>query len=222
MTLVFQLIFSEFGKIPTDGVHPFLFYYANQTLWAFFAGVFSGSSGIFSGGKSLMSKVYFPRIIPVFSSFLMNATTLGIQMVLFFAVYLFLIRNGTCGLPPISSLLFVLPALQVGMIAIGFGLLFASLTLRYRDLNTLSNVMIQGMMYLSPVVYPLAVVPEKYKALASLNPLASAMESFRFMLFGVGTIDFSFLLSGWIVTIIMFISGLICFNVTQRKFVDIV
>ncbi|MEQ9823981.1 MAG: ABC transporter permease [Puniceicoccaceae bacterium] len=222
MTLVFQLVFSEFGQIPTDGIHPFLFYFANHTLWAFFAGVFTASSNVFSSGKTLMSKVYFPRIIPVFSAVLMNAVTLGIQLLFFLIVFTVFFLNGSTQALSFTSFAALIPILQMGLLAMGAGLIFATLTLRYRDLNSLASVIIQGMMYLSPVIYPLAVVPENYRLYASLNPISSAMELFRYSIFASGTISTELMLTGWFISGILLTLGLVSFNLIQRKFVDVV
>jgi len=222
MTLVFQLVFSEFGNISTDGIHPFLFYYANQTLWSFFAGVFGTSSSVFMGGKALMSKVYFPRVIPVLACVVTNAVTLGIQLLFFSLVYFYFVITEQTTVPPFSIIMIVFPVLQMALLGVGSGLVFATLTLRYRDLNSLSGVIIQGLMYLSPVIYPFAVVPEKYQFYAAFNPISAAMELFRFSLFGSGDTSLQLLVTGWIMSGVLIVAGLSTFNLTHRKFVDFV
>ena len=222
MTLVFQVVFNKIGSFSTDGIHPFLFYYGNNSLWAFFAGVFGASSAVFSSGAGLMSKVYFPRILPSLSSLLMNAFRFCVQLVLLLIVSVFLYSRGDSAGLSVLFLGAIAPVIQVGLIALGGGFVFGCITLRYRDLNSLSSVIVQGMMYLSPVVYPFSAIPERYKLLASLNPLASAMEQFRYFAFGEGSVGIELLIVGWGVTIFIFVFGMLLFNVTQRKFVDIV
>jgi len=222
MTIVFQLVFNELGKMSTDGIHPFLFYYGNSTVWTFFSGIFGTASGIFMTGRGLMAKVYFPRIIPVFSSVMMNGVKFSIQILFLAFLFVYFAFSGGGNTPSPWCFGIVLAIFQVAIVALGFGLLFACVTLRYRDLNSLSGVIVQGMMYLSPVIFPFTSIPEKYQFLASFNPLSSAMESFRFFLFGQGSMSVELLVIGWSVSLSVLFTGLVSFNLTQRKFVDIV
>lgn len=222
MTLLFQLVFHRLGGMSTDGVHPFLFYYANNTAWAFFSGTFGAVSSVFISGKGLMTKVYFPRIIMPLSSVLTNGFNLLIQLCFLVILVLGFWLSDKASLPSWPSVLIFIPLIQLALIGIGGGFVFASLTLKYRDLKSLSGVIVQGMMYLSPVIYPLAMVPEKYQLLASLNPITSAMELLRYCLFSQGTITPLLIGIGWGMSLGVFIFGLVSFNLMQRKFVDIV
>ncbi len=169
-----------------------------------------------------MAKVYFPRIIPVFSSVMMNGVKFSIQMLFLVGLFIYFAFSGGGNNPSPWCFGILLSILQVVIVALGLGLLFACLTLRYRDLNSLSAVIVQGMMYLSPVIFPFASIPSQYQFLAAFNPLSSAMESFRFFLFGQGTVSVELLVIGWSVSLSLFFVGLVSFNLTQRKFIDIV
>lgn len=221
-TLLFQLVFSKLGNMPTDGVHPFLFYYVNNTGWAFFSSNFGSASAVFLSGKGLMTRVYFPRIIPPFSALITNAVNLSIQLL--FALLLVVGFDWYYGTNLLSVKMFgfFVPIIQLGLIGMGMGFIMACLTLKYRDLSSLSNLITQGLMYLSPVIYPLALVPEKFRLLASFNPITSAMEALRYFIFSNASLNAQLLLIGWGITLLLFMVGLISFNIVQRKFVDVV
>lgn len=222
MTFLFQLVFNKLGGISTDGIPSFLFYFANNTAWAFFAAVFGSVSSVFMSGKGLMGKVYFPRMIPPFASVITSAVSLGVQIVFLGCLILYFFFAHGAALPSWKVLGMVLPLVQLALIASGMGFIFACATLKYRDLSGLSGVVTQGLMYLSPVIFPLAVVPESYRMLAALNPLTSAMETWRYCLFGEATLTAPLLWVGWGLSFGLFFSGLVIFNKVQRKFMDIV
>lgn len=222
MTLLFQLVFHKLGGIQTDGIPSFLFYFANNTAWAFFAAVFGSVSTVFMSGKGLMGKVYFPRIIPPFATVLTSAVSLGVQIVFLGCLILYFHYSQGVGFPDWKVFGMLIPIVQLAMIASGMGFLFACITLKYRDLSGLSGVVTQGLMYVSPVVFPLAIVPESYRMLAGLNPLASAMETWRYCIFGEATLTAPLLWLGWFLSILLFAVGLVIFNKVQRKFMDIV
>jgi len=221
-SLLFQLVFNRMAGMSTDGVNPFLFYYANTTAWSFFASVFGSSSGVFVNGKGIMNKVYFPRLITPFASVATNFVNLLIQLFILGLLILWFVITDRAKVPEASALLLFIPLVQLACIGVGVGFLFACMTLRYRDLSSFQGLIVQGLMYLSPVIYPFSMVPEKFANYMKWNPIASTMESFRFLLFGEGTISPQLLVAGWTVTVVLFVAGFIAFNVTERKFVDIV
>lgn len=222
MTLLFQLVFHKLGGIQTDGIPSFLFYFANNTAWAFFAAVFGSVSSVFMSGKGLMGKVYFPRIIPPFATVLTSAVSLGVQVVFLGCLIAYYHFSQGLAWPDGKVVGILLPAVQLAMIGSGMGFLFACITLKYRDLAGLSSVVTQGLMYLSPVVFPLALVPESYRMFAAFNPIASAMEFWRYCIFGEATLSPELLWVGWGLTLMLFGVGLVLFNKVQRKFMDIV
>lgn len=222
MTLLFQLVFHKLGGIQTDGIPAFLFYFANNTAWAFFAAVFGSVSSVFMSGKSLMGRVYFPRIIPPFATVLTSAVSLGVQLVFLGCLIGYYHFAQGVAWPDWKVIAILIPAVQLAMVASGMGFFFACVTLKYRDLSGLSGVVTQGLMYLSPVVFPLAIVPESYRMLAAVNPLTSAMEFWRYCIFGEATLSPVLLGIGWGLTLMLFLAGLVLFNKVQRKFMDIV
>lgn len=222
MTLLFQLVFHKLGGIQTDGIPSFLFYFANNTAWAFFAAVFGSVSTVFMSGKGLMGKVYFPRIIPPLSSVLTAAVSLGVQVFFLAGLMVYFFLSQGVSLPGVRVLCVFAPFVQLAMIAAGAGFIFACFTLKYRDLSGFTGVVTQGLMYVSPVIYPFSVIPESYRLLAGLNPLASAMEFWRYGFFGVASLSPQLLVLGWGTTITLFFGGLVVFNKVQRKFMDIV
>jgi lipopolysaccharide transport system permease protein len=221
-TLLFTLIFGRVAKLPTDGVPPLLFYMAGITCWNYFAECLNRSAGTFLQNASIFGKVYFPRLCVPVSIVISNIIKFGIQFGLFLAFmgYYFLRSE------PIhpNALVLFLPLLVLIMAALGLGvgIIVSSLTIRYRDLQVLITFGVQLMMYATPVIYPLSMVPEKYRWLVLANPMSALVETFRYAFLGAGTFEPLNLLYSVAATLVILFAGILLFNHVERTFMDTV
>ncbi len=220
-TGMFSIIFGRIAGISTDGTSAFLFYMAGNILWNYFSGCLSSSANTFIGNAGLFGKVYFPRIVVPAASAVSRLITFGAQFLLFL-ILLFL--NPGSGQIQVTWLIVMTPVLllMLALLAIGTGMILASLTAKYRDLQVLVGFGIQLWMYASPIVYPLSQIPGRWRGLLCINPIAGIVECFRRGWLGSGMFSVSDLLIGaGIILIILFI-GTVMFNKTQRNFMDTV
>jgi lipopolysaccharide transport system permease protein len=217
---IFTIIFARIASLPTDNIPPFIFYMCGTIMWSYFSSCTMSVSQVFLSNKDLFSKIYFPRLVAPISTILINLLQFAIQ---FFILLCFILYFYFLGLEfNFSYKLFLLPLLliQLAIMSIGFGCLFASITYKYKDLSILLSFGIQLWMFITPVIYPLSMVNKKYVILYTLNPVSSVIENFRYILFG--NVDFNVLLtlSSISFSIIILFFGLYMFNKVQKIFMD--
>jgi lipopolysaccharide transport system permease protein len=222
-TLTYTLIFGSVARLSTDGVPRFLFYLAGISMWAYFADCFSKTSNTFTSNAGVFGKVYFPRLIMPLSVLLSNLVKFGAQFLLFLVVWIYYLVNDNT-IHPNWNLIWLLPFLIIilAFLGFGFGILISSFTTKYRDLSFLTGFGLQLLMYASPIVYPLSIVPDKYKIFSFLNPVTSVIESFKNIFLGTGELPWFWL--GYSVSfmlVLLFIS-IIVFNKVEKSFMDTV
>lgn len=224
-SVTFTIIFNTVAGIETGTIPPFLFNLAGIMVWNYFTACLSGTSDTFKANASIFGKVYFPRIITPLSVVISNLIKFGIQFFIFVAFYLFFYIQGA----PLSLngyvLFFPFLILLMGILGLGLGMLISSMVTKYRDLSYLIGFGVQLLMYLSAVMYPMALIQEKmpdYAWLVQYNPLAYIIETTRYILLGVGTVSVWGLVYTVCVTIVVFFVGLLVFNKTEKSFIDTV
>ncbi|NMA21214.1 MAG: ABC transporter permease [Lentisphaerae bacterium] len=221
-TVVFTIVFGRLAKLPTDGVPPFLFYMCGNIAWGYFAGCLTATGSTFTQNAAIFGKVYFPRLTMPISTVISQLISFAIQFLFFLgflAFYSFL--NKTVYLTP---LIWLLPffLLQMAMLGLGCGIIVSSLTTKYRDLAMLVSFGTQLWMYATPVVYPAAMVPEKWQTLYRLNPMVAIIEGFRDMFFSTGTFNWTDCGISWAVTLLMLGIGVVLFSKVEKTFMDTV
>ena len=223
-TIVFTVIFNRVAGIPTDGIPPFLFYMSGIIAWNYFSSCLTSTSGTFTTNAGLFGKVYFPRIIVPLSTVVSGLFRFGIQLIMFLGFYFYYLFTGNQHInPSYQTLLFIpLMIIQMAMLGQGLGMIISSLTTKYRDLNYLVSFGTQLVMYASPIVYPLSVVPEKYKFYILANPMTPIIEGFRKAFIGVGSLDINLFFYSTIFSLISFLIGLLIFNKIEKNFIDTV
>lgn len=222
-SITFVIIFGNFAKISTDGLPQILFYLSGITLWNYFSDTLIKTSDTFSINANLFGKVYFPRIIIPLSVVLSNLLKMGVQFLLFLFIWLYyLIFQKTTIHPNQFILLFPLLISLMGLLGLSAGLIITSLTTKYRDFRFLIQFTVQLLMYATPIVYPLSIVPDKYKLIIELNPITSIIEIFKFAFLGSGQYSLTYLLYSIIVILILFLFGLWIFNKVEKSFIDTV
>ena len=221
-TFIFTVIFGNIANISTDGVPKPLFYMSGIVTWNYFSTALTSTSNSLAGNAGIYGKVYFPRIIIPLATLFSSLVRYFIQLILFSCFLVYFIINNSNGIEIQFHLLWMLPILIIimGIQGLGFGLLFSAVTTKYRDLRFLINLGVQLLMYASPVIFPLSIVPEKYKWAILLNPMSSVIESFRHMVFGVGEISIDAILYSIIFTGVLFFSGYLIFNHIEKDFID--
>lgn len=222
-TLMFLVVFTKIANINTGPVPPVLFYLSGITIWNFFSGTFLANSNTFISNASIFGKVYFPRIILPLSVMVSSMIRFAIQFLLFIAVALFWLAAKGYNAFHISWL--ALPALVIimGFMALGIGILFSSLTTKYRDLAVLLSFAIQLLMYATPIAYPLSEVKNAtLLTILKINPLTPVVENFRSLLFGSPAFDYTGLLYSILFTVFICFAGLIFFQQTEKSFMDTV
>ena len=162
-TITFSVIFGNLAKISTEGIPNILFYMTGITFWNYFADCVNKTSNTFALNQGLFGKVYFPRLIVPISIILTNLLKFCIQffLLIIFWIYYFSISDSIS----IQNTILFFPILifTMALLGLGVGMVISSLTTKYRDLSFLVTFGVQLLMYASPIVYPLSIVPIKYK-----------------------------------------------------------
>ena len=220
--ITFTVIFGNLAKISTDGLPQILFYMAGITLWNYFADTLTKTADTFSSNANIFGKVYFPRMIVPLSVVVSNLIKLGIQFLLFLGIWIYYLVQSDLIHP--NKMLALIPFLiiLIGFMALSFGIIISSLTTKYRDLKFLVTFGTQLMMYASPIVYPLSIVPEKYKWIIVANPVTSIIETFKYAFLGVGEFSWLYLAYSTLFTIVLFLIGLVIFHRVEKSFMDTV
>jgi lipopolysaccharide transport system permease protein len=216
MMVVFSIFFGRLAKMPSDG-HPYpLFVYSGLLPWTFFQTAVGSASSSLLNSSHLVTKVYFPRLmIPLSAIGSGLADFLIATMVLF---VLMAIYGGTFGL---SLLLAPFLILGVVFIALGVGTFLAALTVSYRDFRYVVPFMLQFWMFATPVIYPASLVPEKWRMLLYLNPMAGMIEGFRAAFLG-STFNLGAVALSLTTAALIFAAGVAYFEKVERRFADII
>ncbi|MGM0477971.1 MAG: ABC transporter permease [Bacteroidota bacterium] len=221
-TLIFVVVFGNIAGISTDDIPQPLFYMAGIVIWNFFADCFTKTADTFTANAQVFGKVYFPRLITPLSIVISNGLKFLIQFGLFLGLYIYFLVVGTPMEPNWTLALLPLLIVMKGLFGLGFGLIFSSLTTKYRDLKFLIQFGVQLAMYATPVIYPMSEIPEKYHIYMAANPFSHILEGFKYMFFGEGTISLLGLAYSFIFMVVLLFVGTIIFNRTEKTFMDTV
>lgn len=214
--LVFTLIFGRLAKVDSNGVPYAIFSYTALVPWTYFANAVTEGSASLLTNASILSKVYFPRVILPLASvvsrgvdFLIALLFLTVLMV-WFNVY------------PTWNVL-ALPLLVAILIltATGLSLWFTALGVQYRDIAYAMNFIVQLLMYAAPVVYPTTLIPERFQLWYAINPMAGVIEGFRAALLGTIPMPWQWIGMGAVSAVILSITGLVYFRSRERIFADV-
>lgn len=221
--IVYVTVFGGIANIPTDGVPPVLFYLLGISVWSYFASCLSATSNSFVTNADIFGKVYFPRIIMPLVAVTTNLLTFAIQLAIFAVFYIYYVASGTELVIHWQIVLFPLLIVLLALMAVGFGMIFSSMTTKYRDLQIMLNKIISLWVYVTPVIYPLSMVSnEKLHLAMSLNPVTPVMEAIKYSLLGQGQFNWLWLGYSAAFTLILLICGLMLFNKVQKSFMDTV
>lgn len=221
-TLMYMVVFGGIAGISTDGLPQPLFYLAGIVCWQYFSDCLNKTSSTFTTNQAIFGKVYFPRLIVPLSTVSSNLVRMGIQFLLFVAVYVFYLITGAHVSPNIYVLLLPVLILMLAGLSLGFGIIISSMTTKYRDLTILFTFIVQLWMYATPVIYPLSTMSEKRQWIMALNPVTSILEAFKYGTMGVGTFSWGMLAYSFAFMLLLLGVGIVVFNKVQRSFMDTV
>ena len=223
-TVMYMVVFGGIAKISTDGLPQPLFYLAGISFWQYFADCLSKTSNTFVNNAGIFGKVYFPRLVTPLSDVISNLVRFGIQFGLFLLVYLYYAFFTDAAIQPnLYALLLPVLVVMLAGLALGFGILFSSMTTKYRDLQLLLSFFVSLWMYATPVIYPLSTITnEKLRLVMQLNPLTGIVEFFKYGMLGVGNHDWWMLGYSFGFMLVLLAIGIIVFNKVQKSFMDTV
>lgn len=221
-TLIYVVLFGNIAKLSTDGMPQVLFYLSGITIWNYFSESLTKTSTVFTSNAGMFGKVYFPRLIMPLSIVTSALMKFAVQFGIFIVVLLYYVTFTDTVHPNWWILLTPVLILLMAMFALGMGMIFSSMTTKYKDLTFLLAFGTQLFMYVTPVVYPISALPEKFKFLAYFNPLSSIFECFRYAYLGAGSFDLMSLMISAVVVMILLVVGTVIFNKVEKSFMDTV
>lgn len=214
--IIFSIVFGVLAKMPSDNTPYPIFTYAALIPWSYFSAALTTSAQSLVMNANMITKVYFPRLVipltPVLAGlvdFFISFTVLAILMTWY-------------GIAPAAGVV-ILPGLILLMMltAAGMGMWLSALAIQYRDVRHALPFMTQLLMYAAPVIWPVSLVPETYRTVYGLYPMAGVIEGFRSVLLGTVSIPWDLILSGSLSGVIIFLSGAFYFRRTERVFADV-
>jgi len=216
--VIFVLVFDKIAKLPSEGVPYPIFVFAAMLPWIFFSSSFSDASNSLIGNASLISKVYFPRLIIPIASIVVSVVDFAISFCLL--IVLMAWYNYWPSWQIITLPLF----LMLGFFAaLGSGLFIASLNVKYRDFRFVIPFVVQIGLYISPVGFSTTIVPEQYQLLYYLNPMVGVIDGFRWAISGGNTaLNEIELLISIGMTVFFCIIGVVRFRKTEKTFADVI
>jgi len=214
--LVFTVIFGNLVGVESDGSAYGVFAFVALVPWTYFASCLTEGTASMASNANMISKIYFPRLI-------LPLAIIGARMVDFLIAMvilaLLLLFNGIVPNAGILMLPFLVVVLT--MSATGLGLWLTALAIQYRDIQYGMTFGVQMLMYAAPVVYPASLIPERYQLLYALNPMVGVIEGFRAALLSTRAMPWDFIAIGTVVSIVLFISGMLYFRRKEHVFADV-
>jgi len=215
--LIFTVIFGRLAKMPSDGVWYPVFALSALLPWAYFSQAVTRSGGILVGNANLVTKIYFPRIVMPLAAIVAPLVDLGLSLFLLFGLLIY------AGIPLTWNVLTLPIFIVLAMLAAtGVSLFFAATYVKYRDVAHVMPFVMQIWMFISPIVYPVSLVPEQWRLLYSLNPMVAVIEGFRWALVGQSAPDLLAMVASSVVGIVLLIAGTVYFRHMERQFADVI
>ncbi|MBI4685885.1 MAG: ABC transporter permease [Nitrospirae bacterium] len=216
--IVFSVLFGTLAKVPSDGIPYPIFVYAGLLPWNYFSAALSSSGNSLVASSNLITKVYFPRIIIPASASLSGLLDFFIAFIILIGMMFFYhFTPSASGVLMIPILIFL-----TFLIAVGCGLWLSALNVEYRDFQYVTPFLVQIWMFVTPVIYPITLFPEKYRWFLSLNPMAGIIEAFRSATLGHQSVNWNLLLISAGIGVLIFVTGLLYFRKVERLFADVI
>lgn len=219
--LLFTLFFGRLAGIPSDGIPYPIFVYAGLLPWMFFSNAVTNSGNSLVGSANLISKVWFPRLLIPASAVCAALVDFAISFALLIGLMGWYIWCGEAQPPGWNLLLLPVLVLLTGLLALGVGLWLSALNVKYRDIRHALPFLIQLWMFATPIVYPASLVPERWRWVLAINPLAGIIEAYRAALFEL-PIDWLSLGVSSLVTLGLLVAAAYVFRSMEKSFADIV
>lgn len=215
--VIFSVVFGRLAKLPTDGIPYPIFSFAALLPWQLFSKALSEASASLVSNQQLVTKIYFPKLFLPVSSVLGGLVDFFISLIILFAMLWFY------GIP-LTPRILILPVLVLFALvtALAVGMWMASLNVRFRDVKYVLPFLTQVWLYASPVAYSSSMIPEEWRGLYGLNPMAGVVEGFRWALLGSQTTTTAMIGLSVLVVAALFLGGLAYFQRMERTFADIV
>jgi lipopolysaccharide transport system permease protein len=216
-TIIFALLFYNVAGLSTGGIEPYSFLFAGLMLWTFFSTTLNGASMSLVSNAPMITKIYFPRLLLPLSLVIAGLLDYGIAWILFVII---LLITGT----PVSIWIFlaVIPLVLTFLLSSGLSFFLSAMSAKYRDVQYIVPFFIQILLFASAVLYPASWIQnESLKWIMYLNPLFGIMTSQRAFIFGT-ELDMGMLLSSTLLTLLVFIFGLLYFNAYERRLADVI
>lgn len=216
-TILFAVIFSRFVKVPTDGIPYPIFYYSALLPWTFFSNSVSFAVSSLVNNMNLITKIYFPREILPIASVMASFVDFLIASLIFIGMMVFYHM-------PVGSSILLVPIIIVIQIlfTLGVVLLASAMNVFYRDIRFVIPLGVQLWMYLTPIIYPVSMVPERFRPLYMLNPMAGIIDSYRTIILAAKFPQAEYLLVASVVSIGMFVGSYRYFKSAEMEFADII
>lgn len=214
--IVFTVFFGYVVKIPSDGVPYAIFSYSGLLLWIYFTNAVSLASNSTISNAQLIGKVYFPRILIPLSATIVGLIDYAIAFVIVFVVMAWYWFTPSLYILLIPFILFF-----TWMLVAGLGLWLSAINVKYRDVRYAVPFFIQLLLFVTPIIYPVSLAG-KYAWLLALNPMTGFVEAHRAMILGHQAIDFGLIGVSVVLTVFIFITGIVYFRSVERYFADII
>lgn len=220
-TFMFYFIFVILAKTQGKGMEAMLFILCGQVIWTYFSDTLNKTSTVFTSNSHIFGKVYFPRIIMPLSITVSGLMKFTVQFLIFITLLCYAYFTGGDVKPNAWLFLFPILVILMGVLGLGLGMIFSSLTTKYKDLTFLLTFGVSLYMYATPVVFPLSTYG-KYQKYAELNPLSGIFECFRYGFLGKGDFEPTMLIYSIFSIFFILIIGTLIFNKVEKSFMDTV
>lgn len=214
--LIYTLVFSVFVRIETDAPYV-IFAFSGLIPWLYFSQALSSVTGSVVSGGAMLTKVYFPRLVLPLATVAVGLIEVVLQLIVLGGLMAW--YQYTPGLTVLALPLFVLIAM---LTALAFGIWLTALNVKFRDVGMLVPFLIQIWMYLCPIIYPISIVPERFRSVYGLNPMVGVIEGFRWSILGGVAPDWPVIMASTLATLLILVTGLAFFRKVEANFADVI
>jgi lipopolysaccharide transport system permease protein len=215
--IVFTIVFGNLARVSSDGVPYAIFSYTALVPWTFFSSALTGATSSLTSSASMLTKIYFPRLIIPLTPVLGKLVDFAIALLLLFGLMIYFQIS-----PTWDALALPLLIALMTLTAAGMGMWLTALSVQYRDINYAMSFGVQLLMYAAPVVYPTSLIPAQFRLLYALNPMVGVIEGFRSALLDTNPMPWDLIGVGAVSAVVIAVSGALFFRRKERLFADIV